>query len=213
MSRVERDSLGEKEIDNDRYYGIQTLRAKENFPISGQRVHPLLIKNLGYIKKAAALMNYEVGLLEKSIAEVIVKAANEIIEGKFQDDFIVDAIQGGAGTSINMNVNEVIANRAIELLGGKKGDYTIVHPNNHVNMSQSTNDVVPTAIKMTTKMEKIGVLVLGLRYASCFEKGNCFLSAIAYIIRGKVIIFPFIQPMIEMMIPIQMIFPPILPKS
>lgn len=150
MSRVERDSLGEKEIDNDRYYGIQTLRAKENFPISGQRVHPLLIKNLGYIKKAAALMNYEVGLLEKSIAEVIVKAANEIIEGKFQDDFIVDAIQGGAGTSINMNVNEVIANRAIELLGGKKGDYTIVHPNNHVNMSQSTNDVVPTAIKMTT---------------------------------------------------------------
>ncbi|HOB16254.1 MAG TPA: aspartate ammonia-lyase [Defluviitoga sp.] len=150
MSRIERDSLGEKEIENDRYYGIQSLRAKENFPISGQKVHPLLIKNLAYIKKAAALMNLEVGLLEKSIAGAIVKAANEIIEGKFLDDFIIDAIQGGAGTSVNMNINEVIANRAIELLGGKKGDYSVVHPNNHVNMSQSTNDVFPTAIKMTT---------------------------------------------------------------
>ncbi|WP_022793619.1 aspartate ammonia-lyase [Marinococcus halotolerans] len=147
--RVERDFLGEKRVPKDAYYGIQTLRAKENFPITGYPPHTELIKGFGYVKKAAATANAEVGFLNESIAEAVIEAADEVIEGKFDDQFIVDSIQGGAGTSFNMNANEVIANRAIELLGGEKGDYLRVSPNSHVNMAQSTNDSFPTAIHIS----------------------------------------------------------------
>ena len=148
--RVEKDSIGVKDIPEEVYYGVQTLRAAENFHITGLNMHPEIINSLAYIKKASAITNCEVGILEKKKAQAIVQACDEIIEGKFQDDFIVDPIQGGAGTSLNMNANEVIANRAIEILGGKKGDYTIVNPNDDVNCGQSTNDVIPTAGKMTS---------------------------------------------------------------
>ncbi|UJW58502.1 aspartate ammonia-lyase [Bacillus sp. A116_S68] len=144
--RTERDLMGERQIPAHAYYGIQTVRAKENFPITGYPPHEELIKAFGYVKKAAAKANSQVGALNKTIAEVVMKAADEVIEGKFNDEFIVDSIQGGAGTSFNMNANEVIANRAIELLGGEKGDYLKVSPNTHVNMAQSTNDTFPTAI-------------------------------------------------------------------
>ena len=131
-------------------YGVQSLRAAENFPITGLNMHPEIINSLAYIKKAAAITNCEIGILDKKRATAIVQACDEIIAGKFHDDFIVDPIQGGAGTSLNMNANEVIANRAIEILGGKKGDYSLVNPNDHVNCGQSTNDVIPTAGKMTS---------------------------------------------------------------
>ena len=148
--RVEKDSIGVKDIPEEVYYGVQTLRAAENFHITGLNMHPEIINSLAYIKKASAITNCGVGILEKKKAQAIVQACDEIIEGKFHDDFIVDPIQGGAGTSLNMNANEVIANRAIEILGGKKGDYTIVNPNDDVNCGQSTNDVIPTAGKMTS---------------------------------------------------------------
>ena len=148
--RVEKDSIGVKDIPEEVYYGVQTLRAAENFHITGLNMHPEIINSLAYIKKASAITNCEVGILEKKKAQAIVQACDEIIEGKFHDDFIVDPIQWGAGTSLNMNANEVIANRAIEILGGKKGDYTIVNPNDDVNCGQSTNDVIPTAGKMTS---------------------------------------------------------------
>ncbi len=147
--RVEKDSIGAKDIPGDAYYGVQSLRGAENFRITGLKMHPEIINSLAYIKKAAAITNCEVGLMEKRTAEAIVQACDEILAGKFHDAFIVDPIQGGAGTSLNMNANEVIANRAIELLGGQKGDYAIVHPNDHVNYGQSTNDVIPTAGRMT----------------------------------------------------------------
>ena len=148
--RVERDSIGVKDIPEDVYYGVQSLRAAENFHITGLNMHPEIINSLAYIKKASAITNCEVGLLEKKKAQAIVQACDEIISGKFHNEFIVDPIQGGAGTSLNMNANEVIANRAIEILGGKKGDYTIINPNDDVNCGQSTNDVIPTAGKMTS---------------------------------------------------------------
>ena len=132
------------------YYGVQSLRAAENFHITGLNMHPEIINSLAYIKKAAAITNCEAGLLDKRRTQAIVQACDEILEGKFREDFIVDPIQGGAGTSLNMNANEVIANRAIEILGGKKGDYSVVNPNDHVNCGQSTNDVIPTAGKMTS---------------------------------------------------------------
>lgn len=147
--RMEKDLLGTKEVPRDAYYGIQTLRAVENFPITGIPPHEEMIKALAMVKKAAALANMEVGVLKPKIGEVIAKAADEVIEGGFRDQFIVDSIQGGAGTSMNMNVNEVIANRSIELLGGIKGDYLLCSPNTHVNMAQSTNDVFPTAIRIS----------------------------------------------------------------
>lgn len=147
--RVEKDSIGDKDVPQDVYYGVQSLRAAENFYITGLNMHPEIINSLAYIKKAAAIANCEINLLSKPVANAIVEACDEILSGKFQEQFIVDPIQGGAGTSINMNANEVIANRAIELLGGTKGDYSIVNPNDHVNCSQSTNDVIPTAGKMT----------------------------------------------------------------
>lgn len=149
MVRIERDFLGEREIPVDAYYGIQTLRAVENFPITGYMIHPELIRALGIVKKAATLANMEVGLLDAKIGEPIVQAAQEVIEGKLNTYFIVDPIQGGAGTSINMNANEVIANRALELIGCQKGDYKTISPNSHVNMSQSTNDAFPTAIHLS----------------------------------------------------------------
>lgn len=150
MYRTEKDSIGIKNVPENVYYGVQSLRAAENFHITGLRMHPEIVNSLAYIKKAAAITNCEVGLLDRRIANAIIKACDEILDGKFHNDFIVDAIQGGAGTSPNMNANEVIANRAIEILGGQKGDYSIVHPNDHVNYGQSTNDVFPTAGKITS---------------------------------------------------------------
>lgn len=147
--RLEKDSIGSLYIDDDAYYGIQSYRGAVNFNVIEQRINPDFVKNMARVKQAAAKVNYEIGDLSKEKCAAIVKASQEIAEGKLYDAFIVDAIQGGAGTSSNMNANEVIANRAIELLGGKKGDYSIVHPNDDVNMAQSTNDVIPTAAKMT----------------------------------------------------------------
>ena len=148
--RVEKDSIGTKDVPENVYYGVQSLRAAENFHITGLNMHPEIINSLAYIKKAAAITNCEAGLLDKRRTQAIVQACDEILEGKFREDFIVDPIQGGAGTSLNMNANEVIANRAIEILGGKKGDYSVVNPNDHVKCGQSTNDVIPTAGKMTS---------------------------------------------------------------
>lgn len=148
--RLEKDFLGSKEVDITAYYGIQTLRAVENFPITGYRIHDELIKAMAIVKKAAAISNMEIGRLYEGLGNVIVQAADEIIEGKMHDQFIVDPIQGGAGTSINMNMNEVLANRGLELLGKERGDYFSLSPNNHVNMAQSTNDAFPTAIHIAT---------------------------------------------------------------
>ena len=148
--RIEHDSIGEKQIPKDAYYGVQTLRAAENFFITGPKMHPEFINSFAQIKKAAAITNFEVGRLDKKRADAIVQACDEIMSGKLHDEFIVDPIQGGAGTSLNMNANEVIANRAIEILGGEKGDYSVVNPNDHVNYGQSTNDVFPSCGKLTT---------------------------------------------------------------
>lgn len=146
--RVERDSLGERLIPSKAYYGCQTLRAADNFPITGDRVHPQLIQAVAMVKKAAFLVNMELGMLEEKKGNALVSAAEEIMEGQLHDEFIVDPIQGGAGTSINMNMNEVLANRALEIIGSEKGNYKLIHPNNHANMGQSTNDVLPTAVRL-----------------------------------------------------------------
>ena len=148
--RIESDSIGSREVPIDAYYGVQSLRGCENFRITGHRLTVEFIESLAQIKKVCAICNHAVGELDGRIKDAIVTACDEILEGKFHDQFICDPIQGGAGTTANMNANEVIANRAIELLGGEKGDYSIVHPNDHVNRAQSTNDVIPTAAKMTT---------------------------------------------------------------
>ena len=143
--REERDSIGARMIPDEAYYGVQSLRGSENFHITGIGMHRELILAMVELKKAAAITNRDVGVYDASVANAIIAACDEILEGKLLDNFIIDAVQGGAGTSANMNANEVIANRAIEILGGKKGDYTIVHPNDHVNCGQSTNDVFPSA--------------------------------------------------------------------
>jgi aspartate ammonia-lyase len=148
-TRIEYDSIGSMKVPMEAYYGVQTLRANNNFHITNRTIHPELIISLAEIKKASAITNRDENKLEKNIAKAIIEACDKIISGEFRDQFIVDPIQGGAGTSANMNANEVIANIAIELLGGTKGDYTIIHPNDHVNMAQSTNDVFPTAGKLT----------------------------------------------------------------
>jgi aspartate ammonia-lyase len=148
--RTEKDSLGERDIASDVYYGIQTARAIENFPISGWKPFPQLVTATVWIKKAAARVNSALGALDQKIAQAIEAAADEALSGKLRDQFVVDPFQAGAGTSHNMNANEVLANRAIELLGGQKGDYSIVHPNDHVNMGQSTNDVIPTAMRLAS---------------------------------------------------------------
>lgn len=146
--RLEHDSVGEKEVPVEAYYGVQSLRAHENFQITGKKMHEEIIIALAEIKKACAIANMNAGELDEKIANAILKASDDIINGNLHDQFIVDPIQGGAGTSANMNANEVIANRAIEFLGGKKGEYSIVGPNDHVNMGQSTNDVFPTSGKI-----------------------------------------------------------------
>lgn len=146
--RVESDFLGEVNVPVEAYYGVQTVRAIKNFPITGEKLDPDMVKGLGMIKQAAAKANMNAGLLNKQIADAIIEASQAVIDGKLADNFPIDPIQGGAGTSSNMNANEVIANKAAELLGGKKGDYKLVSPNSHVNMSQSTNDVYPTSIRL-----------------------------------------------------------------
>lgn len=149
-TRKEHDFIGELEIDDSVYYGVQTFRAVENFNISHDRLgnFPRFVRNLARVKKAAALANFELGLLDKSIKDAIVSACDKIIEGGYYDQFVVDMFQGGAGTSTNMNANEVIANIGLEILGHKKGEYQYLHPNDHVNLSQSTNDAYPTALRM-----------------------------------------------------------------
>jgi aspartate ammonia-lyase len=146
--RTERDPLGEFPVPEDAYYGIQTARALENFPISGLRAQPDLVTATVLIKKAAAQANASLGRLDAKVAEAIVRAADEILGGALRDQFVVDVYQAGAGTSHNMNTNEVLANRAAELAGGRRGEYRLVHPNDHVNMGQSTNDVFPTATRL-----------------------------------------------------------------
>ncbi|MBN7577107.1 aspartate ammonia-lyase [Clostridium sp. 2-1] len=146
--RLEQDVLGERNIDNSTYSGINTARALENFDLNSKSINLNLIREIALIKKAAAMTNKTLKFLEPEKADAIIKASEEVIDGKFDDEFKLSAFQGGAGTSTNMNVNEVIANRAIELLGGVKGDYNLVHPLNHVNMSQSTNDVYPSALRI-----------------------------------------------------------------
>jgi aspartate ammonia-lyase len=151
-SRIEHDLLGDREIPGAAYYGVHTLRALENFAITGISiaVYPDLIRALAQIKQAAAQANHELGLLEGKQTDAIVAACKEVIDGQWHEHFVVDVIQGGAGTSTNMNANEVIANRALEILGHAKGEFKYLHPNEHVNMSQSTNDVYPTALKLAT---------------------------------------------------------------
>lgn len=146
---MEHDSIGALNVPAEAYYGVQSMRAATNFQITHRPLHPVLIDSIVMVKKAAAITNEKSGKLDQQIAQAIIQACDEILNGNLRDQFIVDAIQGGAGTSANMNANEVIANRAIEILGGTKGDYSIVHPNDHVNMSQSTNDIIPTAGKIT----------------------------------------------------------------
>ena len=148
MNRTEKDALGEKEVDSEAYYGIFTQRAIENFQISGIKATHSFLKTLAIIKKAAANSNIKLGVLDEKTGNAIVAASDEIIAGNYLDQFPLDVFQAGAGTPFNMNMNEVIANIAIEKLGGKKGQYNIVHPNNHVNMAQSSNDVIPTAIRL-----------------------------------------------------------------
>jgi aspartate ammonia-lyase len=146
--RIEKDSLGPVEVPAGAYYGAQTVRAMENFPISGLKPHPALVRGTIVIKKCAALANMTTGRLSAVIGGAIVRAADEALAGGFAGEFVVDPFQAGAGTSHNMNVNEVLANRAGEILGGKRGEYVKVHPNDHVNMAQSTNDVIPTAMRL-----------------------------------------------------------------
>ncbi len=149
MNRIEKDSLGEIEVPENVFYGAFTTRASKNFRLSGLRAKPDFIKSLAMIKKAAALANMKLDMLDEKTGSAIVKAADEVILGKYSDQFILDVFQAGAGTPFNMNMNEVIANVAIKKLGGKPGDYHLVHPNNHVNMAQSSNDVIPTAIRLS----------------------------------------------------------------
>jgi aspartate ammonia-lyase len=164
-TRIERDPLGELEVPADAYYGIQTRRAVENFPISGLRAPRTLVEATVLVKKAAAQANIALGRLDARVGEAIVRAADEVLGGALADQFVVDVYQAGAGTSHNMNTNEVLANRAAELLGGARGEYRVVHPNDHVNMGQSTNDVFPTATRLSLLIQT-GPLVLAARALS-----------------------------------------------
>jgi aspartate ammonia-lyase len=152
-TRLEKDSIGTKEIPANVYYGIQTARAVENYPISGMRAHPTLIRAFGMVKQAAAEANRELGLLDEKRANAIIQASKEVQQGKWDKEFVVDVFQAGAGVSFHMNSNEVIANRAVEILGGTLGDYSVVHPNDHVNYGQSTNDVFPTGMRLAALLE------------------------------------------------------------
>lgn len=174
-SRIEKDPLGEKSVPASALYGIQTLRAIENFPISGLRPLPAFVDAVVWIKRAAALTHRETGRLEAPLAHAIVQAADEILAGQHRDQFLVDVYQAGAGTSHNMNCNEVLANRANELLGHARGSYAPVHPNDHVNMAQSTNDVIPTAMRLAT-LATVPLLLdaMAKLAAAMLEKGKQF---------------------------------------
>jgi aspartate ammonia-lyase len=173
--RLEKDSIGTKEIPADVYYGIQTARAVENYPISGLKAHPTLIRAFGMVKQAAAEANKALGLVDKKRANAIIQASQEVIAGKWDHQFVVDVFQAGAGVSFHMNTNEVIANRAVEILGGKLGEYELVHPNDHVNYGQSTNDVFPTGMRLSTllELEKLYPVLKSLA-AACEAKGKEF---------------------------------------
>src|ERR1043166_7893396 len=173
--RTEKDPLGEKQVPADALYGIQTLRAVENFPISGLQPLPAFVDAVLWIKKAAALTHRQTGRLEPRLADAIVKAADEILGGQHRDQFVVDPYQAGAGTSHNMNVNEVLANRANEILGAARGVYAPVHPNDHVNMAQSTNDTIPTNIRLAclSQLDALLGAFEGLRKAFA-DKGKQF---------------------------------------
>jgi aspartate ammonia-lyase len=168
-TRQEKDSIGLKEIPANVYYGVQTARAVDNYPISGMRAHPTLIKAFGMVKKAAAMANKEIGLVDDKRADAIINAASEVIDGKWNPEFVVDVFQAGAGVSFHMNTNEVIANRATELMGGKLGEY-LVHPNDHVNYGQSTNDVFPTGMRVGVLLELEKLYPVLEEIASTFEK-------------------------------------------
>jgi aspartate ammonia-lyase len=179
--RLEHDLLGEREVPDKHYYGIQTLRAVENFNITGIPIshYPRLVHSLAYIKKAAALTNLELGLLSPQIAQAITQACDDILRGDLLSEFVVDVIQGGAGTSTNMNANEVIANRALEHLGLPKGRYDVLHPLNHVNLSQSTNDVYPTALRLTLSMKLDGLVAeMKALQKALADKGAEFMDVI-----------------------------------
>ncbi|WP_041582222.1 aspartate ammonia-lyase [Salisediminibacterium selenitireducens] len=173
--RIEKDFLGEMKISNQHYYGIQTLRAVENFPITGQSIDEELIRGMGLVKAAAARANCKVGQLPARLADAIEKASFEVADGRWNEEFIVDPIQGGAGTSVNMNANEVIANRALEILGHEKGDFMVLSANSHVNMSQSTNDAFPTAFKLAL-LSRLNQLLPAMEslHASFLEKASEF---------------------------------------
>ena len=160
-TRIEQDPLGELDVPDDAYYGVQTERARRNFPISGLKPLAAFVDAVIWIKRAAALTHRETGRLDAKLADAIVKAADEVLGGRHRDQFVVDVYQAGAGTSHNMNCNEVLANRANELLGGRRGEYKPVHPNDHVNMAQSTNDVIPTAIRLAA-LARLGPLLAAL---------------------------------------------------
>ncbi|HEY8367811.1 MAG TPA: aspartate ammonia-lyase [Thermodesulfobacteriota bacterium] len=173
--RVERDPLGEVRVPADAYYGVQTQRARENFPVSGVTASPAFILATVQVKKAAAEANRDTGRLDARLAAAIIQAADEVLAGRFHDQFVVDVFQAGAGTSHNMNTNEVLANRAIEILGGARGDYRIVHPNDHVNMAQSTNDVFPTAMRVAAlTLERDLVAALSHLAGTLEAKGRQF---------------------------------------
>src|ERR687894_409794 len=174
-TRLERDPLGEKAVPASALYGIQTLRAAENFPVSGLRPLPAFVDAVIWIKRSAALVHRHTGRLEPRLADAIVQAADEVLGGQHRDQFIVDVYQAGAGTSHNMNCNEVLANRANEILGAARGTYQPVHPNDHVNMAQSTNDVIPTAMRLATLATLPGTLQSIQRLsASLLAKGKQF---------------------------------------
>src|SRR5256885_2827723 len=169
-TRLEKDSIGPKEIPANVYYGVQTARAVENYPISGMRAHPTLIRAIAMIKRAAAEANKQLGLVDAKVADAIIAAAQEVIDGKWDREFVVDVFQAGAGVSFHMNSNEVIANRAEEILGGRLGEYKRVHPNDHVNYGQSTNDVFPTAMRLATLIELEKLYPVLDAIAASFEK-------------------------------------------
>lgn len=177
--RIERDSLGERQVPAEAYYGIETLRGKENFEITQRGICRQLIKALAIVKKAAAKANIDAGNISEKVGKAIMLACDEILNGRLHGQFVTDLIQGGAGTSINMNANEVIANRANELLGGRKGDYDFVHPNDHVNFGQSTSDVIQTAgkIAVVKQLKKLQVELKKL-YNSYLDKAEEFKNVI-----------------------------------
>jgi len=177
-TRTERDPLGELDVPADAYYGIQTARAVENFRISNLRAPDQLVTATVLVKKAAAEANMTLGRLDRGIGAAIVKAADEILAGQLRDHFVVDVYQAGAGTSHNMNTNEVLANRAAEMLGGKRGDYELVHPNDHVNMSQSTNDVFPTATRLALLLNQGALLDAARRLAASISRKSAAFASV-----------------------------------